>query len=655
MCGIAGIVVRRGPATSLGALRRMLVSLHHRGPDASGLYRDSLCGLAHTRLSIIDAEGGVQPMAKGELVLVFNGEVFNYVELREELRALGSEFSTRSDTEVVLEAYRVWGDDAFARFNGQFAIAIWHSLTRTLTLARDRLGVRPLYVTTHRDRIVFASEVKAIFAADPEIERTLDPRGLAETFTFWTPVAPRTVFAGIEELRPAHVRTYTPAGVREHCFWRPRFVESNRSLAVATEELHDALARATRLRLVRADVPVGCFISGGIDSSVIAALAHREHGDGLRTFSLRFTDAEYDEGAYQRLVTDQLRAKHDEVVVTRAQIAEVFPEVIRHTERPILRTAPAPMLLLARRVRDAGLKVVLTGEGADEMLAGYDLFREARVRRFWAREPASTQRPRLLERLYPYLARSPAAARAMAREFFGRDLDRAHAPEFAHGPRWRSTSALQRLFSDDIRTRLAGFDPIGELVASLPRDIASWDPLARDQYIEIRTLLSGYLLSAQSDRVAMASSVEGRFPFLDINVVELACALPADHKLRVLDEKHVLKRVAANLVPPAIVKRPKQPYRAPDALAFCEGAPWIDEVLSPAALAACGVFDPGAVARLWAKCRAAPGQLSNTDNMALTGVLSTQLVHRELVQMTQPDARDATPTHVIDRLQEASR
>jgi asparagine synthase (glutamine-hydrolysing) len=319
------------------------------------------------------------------------------------------------------------------------------------------------------------------------------------------------------------------------------------------------------------------------------------------------------------------------------------------------------LLLLSRLVRGAGLKVVLTGEGADEMLAGYDLFREARVRRFWAREPTSRLRPRLLDRLYPYLARSPAAARAMAREFFGRDLDRPNAPEFAHGPRWRSALALHRLFSDETRHQIAATgDAIARLVASFPPELAHWDPLARDQYVEIRTLLSGYLLASQGDRVAMASSIEGRFPFLDNDVVALASALPANYKLRVLDEKHVLKRAALGLVPRAILERPKQPYRAPDALAFCgDQAPgWVADELSPSAIAECGVFDPSCVTQLWNKCRSrssAPpsrgeGQLSNTDNMALTGILSTQLLHRELVR-AQPN-RDA-PTvlsTLIDRL-----
>jgi asparagine synthase (glutamine-hydrolysing) len=648
MCGIAGMLCRAGAPPAIAALRAMAAALRHRGPDAAGVFRDARCGLAHTRLAIIDAAGGRQPMADeaGETYLVFNGEIFNYVELRDELTALGHRFRTRSDTEVVVQALRAWGDDALVRFNGQFALAQWRPRDGTLVLARDRLGVRPLYVCERAGRVHFASEVKAIFAADPAIPRELDPLGLAETFTFWTVVAPRTAFRGVEELPPGHVRIYHPGGVVERCYWRPRFASGGAgfrgSLGDAAEAVRAALTRATELRALRADVPVGCYLSGGLDSALVAALGQRARGGRLRTFSLRFTDDEFDEGRFQREMVRRLGSDHTEVEISRAAIAAELPQVIRHTERPVLRTAPVPMLVLARRVRDAGIKVVLTGEGADELFAGYDVFREARVRRFWAREPRSQLRPRLLDRLYPYLARSPAAARAMAREFFARDLDRADQPGFGHAPRWRSASALQRVFSPALRRAIAAAgDPVPALLATLPAEFMRWDPLAQDQYLEIRTLLSGYLLASQGDRVAMASAVEARYPFLDIDVVELACALPADFKLRVLDEKHVLKRAAAGLVPDAIVRRAKQPYRAPDALALCDRPlAWLADELAPAAIADAGVFDPDVVARLVRKCSGAVATLSNADGMALTGVVSTQLLHRQLIRapLDRPDA-----------------
>jgi asparagine synthase (glutamine-hydrolysing) len=292
------------------------------------------------------------------------------------------------------------------------------------------------------------------------------------------------------------------------------------------------------------------------------------------------------------------------------------------------------MFLLSKAVHDSGIKVVLTGEGADELFAGYDLFREAKVRRFWGRQPDSTIRPRLLGRLYPYLERSPVGSRSMATEYFGRDRHRWGERGFSHQPRWRSTSALQSLFTAEMRATVSARDVTGRLLASLPSAFSDWDHLGQDQYLEVRTLLSSYLLSSQGDRMLMANSVEGRFPFLDPELAAIVDALPSSMKLRGLDEKHILKRVARDLVPASILSRPKQPYRAPDALAFVTQPPaWVEELLDERSIREVGVFDPAGVARLWSKCQAgaARGRLSNTDDMALVGVLSTALLHHHYI------------------------
>ena len=663
MCGIAGVMRRASSAApiDLDQLSVMAGALQHRGPDEFGLYRDVDAGLAHARLSIIDLSSGQQPLSneRGTLWVTFNGEIFNYVELRDELLRRGHQFRTKSDTEVIVHAYEEWGSEAFRRFNGQWAIGLWDTERRELTLARDPFGVRPLYVTTHAGALWFASEVKALFAAVPSLPREFDPIGLDQLFTFWSPVAPRTVFAGIDEVPPGTVRVYRANGCTDDRSYEPAYPSSADpltpgSLGEAVELVRQALADATSLRMLRADVPVGSYLSGGLDSSLIATLGLAAKGANFATFSLRFEDAEYDESRYQRLMAERLGSDHHEVLVRRADIARVFPDVIRHTERPVLRTAPAPMYLLSKLVHDSGIKVVLTGEGADEMFAGYDLFREAKVRRFWAASPASEARPRLLERLYPYLERSPVAQRAMSRQFFGRGLDRWQAPGFGHQPRWNSTAALKRLFSDDLRRRIGDYDAAHELVETLPAAFGDWSTLARDQYLEVRTLMSSYLLSSQGDRMLMAHSVEGRFPFLDRRVAALAESLPAKYKLKVLDEKHVLKQAARGIVPDEILARPKQPYRAPDALSFAEpdAAAWMGDVASDAAIAGAGCFDPAAVTRLLAKCRerAAGGQFSNADNMGVAGVLSTQLVFDQFIRR-RPQA-DAPPVirTVVDRV-----
>ncbi|MCW5831058.1 MAG: asparagine synthase (glutamine-hydrolyzing) [Labilithrix sp.] len=645
MCGVAGIVhlpsiaarATSDPRPTADALRAMASALKHRGPDGDGVLVDGDAGLAHTRLAIIDPAGGAQPMQLPErrLALVFNGEVYNYVELRGELTKAGHVFRTKSDTEVVLRALAEWGDDALTRFNGQWAIALWDGARRRLLLARDRVGIHPLYYAEAAERVVFASEVKAIFAADPALRRGIDPIGLDQTFTFWAAIAPRTVFRGVSELPPGRVRVYEEGRVAERAFFRhdftPRF---QGSIADAEAAVQGALEKATALRMLRADVPVGCYLSGGLDSSLVSALGLRAKGERFHTFSLRFADAEFDETEYQRAVARALGTEHHEVVVTREDIARVFPTVVRHAERPLLRTAPAPLLLLSKLVADLGTKVVLTGEGADEVFGGYDLFREGRVRRFWARHPESKLRPLLLQRLYPYLARSPVAQRSMAVQFFGRDLASYREPGFAHGTRWSTTAALKRMVAPDLRPP-PGTDAVRALRDELPAELAGWTPLAQDQYIEILTLLGPYLLGSQGDRMLMASSVEGRFPFLDPDVVDLANSLPDAYKLRVLDEKHVLKRVAAPLVPREVASRKKQPYRAPDATSFVtpSARAEIDELLSREAVAKNGVLDAGGVQALWKKCKAnaGGGAFSNTDNMALVAAVSTQLLCRELL------------------------
>lgn len=669
MCGIAGsldLTGHHGPPDR-GLLVAMIRAMRHRGPDEFGIYRDQRVGLAHARLSIVDLASGQQPMTNedGTLQVVFNGEVFNHVELREELAAQGHTFRTRSDTEVILHAWEQWGEGCFARFNGQWAIALWDATAERLVLCRDRVGVRPLFVQTSGGVLRFASEVKSIFA-DPSVRRALDPVGFAETFTLWASRAPQTVFEGVEELPPGTLRIIERDGAsRDVTYWSPRFPEvfprerrvmDPRTEAEAAEALRAHLLNATRLRMTRADVPVGAYLSGGIDSSFTSRLAHEVTDGRLKTFSLRFEDAEYDETHYQRRMVAELGSEHAQVVATRGDIARIFPEVVRHAERPLLRTAPAPLFLLSRLVRREGFKVVLTGEGSDEFLGGYDIFREAKVRRFWARHPGSTLRPKLFDRLYPWLARSPAQARGLALQFWAKGLDQHRSPTFSHGPRWSSAAALQRMFTAEFASRTGG-DVARRVEASLPPEFASWDPLAQAQYLEITTLLSPYILASQGDRMLMANSVEGRFPFLDAEVMSFCNALPARFKLDVLDEKHLLKVAAKGMIPDEILTRPKQPYRAPDAASFVgpDAPDWVADLLSERALRDVGVWEPAAIATLYAKCkrRAEKGDLSfsNADNMALVGAISTQLLHQELVVPAHgQDGSELSIRTLIDRV-----
>jgi asparagine synthase (glutamine-hydrolysing) len=379
----------------------------------------------------------------------------------------------------------------------------------------------------------------------------------------------------------------------------------------------------------------------------------------FRTFSVGFEDAEFDETSYQRMMARTLESSHEELLVTKSDIARVFPDVIWHAERPILRTAPAPLFLLSQMVREAGIKTVLTGEGADEMLGGYDIFREAKIRQFWASEPDSKVRPLLFDRIYPYLARSPLKAKRMAMEFWKQGLDRAGQPGFSHDPRWSTTSMLKKFYAPSLRVAL-GSRPAPDFLNTLPPGFSTWGSLAQAQYIEIETLFAGYIISSQGDRMLMAHSVEGRFPFLDAEVMEFCNALPEHHKLPGLNEKQILKVLAKGIVPDPIIERKKQPYRAPDAVCFVTGdAPeYVAEALSGERITEAGLFDPKAVQRLYQKCRSQAQNetlMGNTDNMALIGVLSSQLLYDRFVRNGPDGWRTVELTTLIDRARQKSR
>lgn len=629
MCGFVGYLgaVRDGGAL----LERMTAAIAHRGPDEQGVFTAPGAGLGHARLSIVGLGDGQQPMsdASGELTIAFNGEIFNYVELREQLRARGRRFRTASDTEVILHLYDEMGEDCLSLLNGDFAFAIWDARRRRMFLARDRMGVRPLFYARRDGQFYFASEVKALLQA-PGVTAELDPVALDQIFTLWAPIAPRTAFRDISELEPAHLMIVQDGQVTTRPYWSLDYPDAgapsrHTDERAAAEELRALLTEATRIRM-RADVPVGSYLSGGLDSSIIAALGAGMVPGGLKTFSVTFDSAEHDESAFQLEMAQALGTHHRAVACGAGDIAAVFPEVIRFTERPIIRTAPAPLFKLSGLVREAGLKVVLTGEGADEVFAGYDIFKENRVRRFCARQPNSRIRPHLFRKLYPYLPGLRQQSAEYLASFFGANGHAPDDPLYSHRPRFDGTAATKLFFSGDLRASLANYDATEELASLLPSAFTRWHPLHQAQYLEARFLLPGYILSSQGDRMAMAHGIEGRFPFLDHQLVEFAASLPPGMKLKGLVEKHILREATADLLPPAIGRRTKQPYRAPDSASFVgtAAADYVDAALSETAIGASGLFNPKAVAKLHEKCRARPAS-GFRDNAAFVGILSTQL------------------------------
>ncbi len=618
----------------------MIHPIRHRGPDGYGFYVGDGVGLAHARLSIIDLEGGWQPIHNEDksLWVIFNGEIFNYRELRRDLEARGHRFYTNSDTEVIVHLYEEKGEECLAELNGQFAIALYDLRSKSLFVARDRMGIRPFFYTVHKGIFYFASEIKSLFGAEPTIPREINPKVLKEIFTFWMPGGRDTVFKDVLQLEPGHWARISPAGgIRIQEYWDIPFAAQfakDKSEAEYAEELRELLVDSVRLRL-RADVPVGAYLSGGLDSSAITSLIHHYTDNDLKTFSVTFGDSVYDEEAEQNEMVAYLDTDHHVEHCTYEKIGAAFPEVIWHTETPILRTAPTPLYLLSALVRRNHYKVVLTGEGADEILGGYDIFKEAKIRAFIKKNTDSALRPLLLKRLYPYLALSPTKSAEYARKFF--DTEAAIDELFyAHLPRWRTTGRTAIFFSDLLKEE--GRGRLAALEERFSARLRGLDYFSRAQYVEAKLLLGNYLLCSQGDRMAMANSIEGRFPFLDHRVVEFACTVPPRYRMKALNEKNILKKAMADLLPKNIVSRKKQPYMAPDILSFFGGreADYLDYYLSPTRVKEAGFFNQKAVARLMDKCRKKARQ-GFRENMAFVGILSTQIVYEKFVSNFQVD------------------
>jgi asparagine synthase (glutamine-hydrolysing) len=638
MCGIAGTLnLGGGPEPSREELAGMVAQLRHRGPDGTGFYTDGQLGLAHARLAIIDLVSGDQPIHNEDrsVWVICNGEIFNYIELTRDLRARGHHFSTQSDTEVLVHLYEEYGEDFVDHLNGQFAIALWDARRKTLLLVRDRPGIAPLYYTEHRGRLLFASEIKALLPAIDESPQ-LNREALDQLFSFWVPVSPATLFRDVFELSPGEMLRVQGGRIRKRRYWEWSFPEARGDYREGSEadlaaELHELLIDATRIRL-RADVPVGAYLSGGLDSSVLTSMIHHHGGVPLRSFSIGFEDRSLDESFFQQAMIDHLGASHSRIHCRPGDISEHFAQTIWHTESPVLRTAPVPMRILSGLVHDQDYRVVLTGEGADEVLGGYDLFKEAKIRHFWARDPKSRLRPLLLKRLYPYLEVSPGRAQRYLQDFFGQGIENPELPHFSHLPRFSTTARCKEFLSPDFVQSLSG-DPLDSLAGLLPEGLKRWHPFHRAQYLEARTLMSGYLLSSQGDRMLLAHSVEGRFPFLDHRVIEFANGLHPRLKMKVLDEKRLLKVAARPYLPASILRRHKQPYRAPDVPSFFSPAPpeYVQEMLEPERISRYGYFDPSKVRLLTKKIQKGRA-IGTKDNMAFVGILSTQLWHHHFIE-----------------------
>ena len=657
MCGITGIFHVKhtnGSGTiCLETLKNMTAVLRHRGADESGIYIDDQVGLGHARLSIIDLTGGTQPIHNEDktLWIVFNGEIFNYQELREQLASEGHRFYTATDTEVILHLFEREGSKCLDLLNGQFAFAIWDSSKKQLFLARDRMGICPLHYTIQNGFFYFASEIKSLFM-EKTIHRELNPIALDQIFTFWAPLPQFTAFKNIYELEPGQFLQIDKNHIHFQKYWHfptpLRNEHTDSSPEALTEELTDLLSDSVRIRL-NADVTVGSYLSGGLDSSGITALISKQFNQDVQSFGIRFEEADFDESRYQKQLSSFLKVNHKELSTSNLDIASHFSEILWHAEKPILRTAPVPLFLLSRLVSESGLKVILTGEGADEIFGGYNIFKETLIRKFWARNPENQTRADLITRIYPNIFKNPLLKNSLIR-FFAQGLDNADDPLFSHLIRWNNTKRIKTFFSDDIKKEIGDYDCIEEIRQLIPDNFNACSSLTKAQYLESTIFLSNYLLSSQGDRVAMAHSVETRPPFLDHRIIEFMARVPSVWKVFGLNEKYILKKVFKDILPKNIIDRPKNPYRAPiqQSLLTAKNSDFINDMLGESAIQNSGYFNSQKVTALTRKLNARKN-INEVDGMAIAGILSTQIIDYQYIQnfSLTPDL-PLEPTLLID-------
>ncbi len=573
----------------------------HRGPDQSGTYADDRAGLAHRRLSIVDLKTGRQPLSNedGSVWIVFNGEIYNHADLRPTLEAAGHTYHTRSDTETIVHAYEQWGDACVERLRGMFAFAIWDERRRRLLLARDRLGIKPLYWTFTKGRLVFGSEIKTVLKSGlvrPEPNGEAIPELLATRYLS----GEETLFEGIWKLMPGHVLVFEDGAVRTRQYWDvPTGIEAEappRTFREAVGRFRELLEESVRLRLM-SDVPLGMFLSGGLDSSAIAALMAPMVDHQLQTFSVAFRERAYSELTYARQVVDAIGAKGHEIVIDADDFFGALPRLIWHEDEPIAHTSSVPLYFVSKLAREH-VKVVLTGEGSDELLAGYGKYVRAlwnwRLGGVWEREVSATARQWIADHLVPGM---PAKLRRYARRSF---LTVPHTPEATFFDNFAAIPLReqQRLLTADYLGSLDACAVYGPSLAYYLAPPASADLLQRVLYTDIKTYLVELLM--KQDQMSMATSIESRVPFLDHVLVEYVASLPSKWKLSGLTTKRILREAVKGLLPRSILERPKMGFPVPFG-AWMRG-PWADvarDVLMDRRTRERGIFNAAAVEDLF--------------------------------------------------------
>lgn len=562
MCGIAGYINRKSPEINTKILKSMNDTLKNRGPDDEGYFVSDFVGLAHRRLSIIDIESGKQPMTTedGRYTIVFNGEIYNFLEIKENLQKKGISFSTRSDTEVLLKLFALKGADCLQELNGMFAFAIWDKIEKKLFVARDRLGKKPFYYALTPDYFIFGSELKALLKF-PDIKKDIDADALQHFLTYEYVPAPFCIIKGIKKLKQAHGLTFNQNGdLKIHRYWTPPFGETPEvGFETAQKELFALLCKATEYRLI-ADVPVGVFLSGGVDSSsVVALMASLREGKDIQTFSINFEEQSYDESEFSLAVAKKFGTKHHTETLTAKKMLDIFPEVTRAMDEPFADGSILPTYLLSKFTRQ-NVKVALGGDGADELFAGYPTFYANRVADVFQKIPNFIKKS--IEKLSKIL---PASDKDMSLDFKVRQfLLGAHYPGVLKNQVWLSAITPHQqnfLFSENFKRKLTAPHAL-KLIEDELKNCPSKKNTDELLYFYQKFYLCDDIL-VKVDRASMANSLEIRAPYLDVNVVEYATKLPYEFKLNGKTTKYILKKLFQHHLPKGITSRAKKGFSIP--------------------------------------------------------------------------------------------
>lgn len=602
MCGIAGIYNKNGLNPERDIIEKMSLAIAHRGPDEEGYHTDRNVHLASRRLSIIDLQTGSQPVYSKDRTccIIFNGEIYNYQALRKELVSMGYAFQTRSDTEVILYAYSAWGEGCLNRLNGMFALCIWNSGRQELFLARDRFGIKPLYISELPDgTVLFASEIKALLRY-PNIKKQLYPNAIDNLLTYGFNIAPHTFFDGIKQVLPAHCIKINPHGIKTTQYWdidleAPVCDAGSNELALM---FRDQFKRTVSSSLV-ADVPVAAYLSGGIDSSAVTGMYSQLSEEKITTITITFTGADYDESAYSKKVSGLFNTENIEFKC--AITPDDIRNLIYYLENPLVSLLNLPLFLLSKKTRELGIKVVLSGDGADEVLGGYDYFKAVKAIQFIERT-GSSLRKNILRKIYPHLS-SPYDAELYYIYLYAAST-RFPVEHPAMPYRFQAFQHKTDLYSPHFAGLLEKTPLDNPFFFSLDK-IAGRPLLDQALYMDIKMRLLNLTLPL-SDKMSMANSVEVRPLFLDHELVDLTFRIPYHYKIQGMKEKYILKKSMAGLLPSEICARKKQPLQPPGKWFIETAGDMLHDLLSPEKINAVGYFNPAFVETLLAEYKRNP-------------------------------------------------